>query len=69
MTGMMFDIYKKYSRPRKQDLKTSKLLIKYERGRCLGLNIGINTVDAVPQAVERYLEVFNPELYTGHCFR
>ena len=37
--------------------------------RYSGQPMGRNMIGSVPKFIARYLELENPELYTGHCFR
>jgi hypothetical protein len=43
--------------------------ITYRSGYCINSPIGINTMGKVPKTIAAFLELPNPELYTGHCFR
>jgi hypothetical protein len=43
--------------------------ITYRSGYCINSPIGINTREKVPKTIAAFLELPNPELYTGHCFR
>ena len=48
---------------------TNKFFQQYRDGICKNQNIGINTFGGMPKIVAKYLQLENPELYTGHTFR
>lgn len=62
-------IYRKYSVLRPKNIKTPRFFLKYNAGKCIKQVVGINTFGRVPSMIAQYLEMPNPRLYTGHCFR
>lgn len=46
-----------------------RLFLKYERGKCHNLPVGINTIGSIPSRIATFLELDNPKDFTGHCFR
>jgi integrase len=59
----------KYQALRPDNLQTNRFFINYQRGRCLRQNIGRNKISNMPNKIAEFLNLPNPELYSGHCFR
>ena len=64
-----YTVCKKYIQMRPSNVKTNRLFLQYHRGRCTTQPIGINNFGAMPKKVAEFLNLSNPEMYTGHCFR
>lgn len=45
------------------------MLFSLRNGKCTKQALGINMIGAVPKIVAEYLQLENPETYTGHCLR
>lgn len=43
--------------------------VNFQKGRCTKQVIGINKLGNMPKQIAIYLNLDNPEIYTGHCFR
>lgn len=43
--------------------------MRYEKGKCVNQPVGKNTFYRMPSIIARFLNLPNPELYTGHAFR
>lgn len=71
ISGFFFDIFEKYDQIRKKNtsITTKSYLVNYTNGKCTKQAVGINKIGSVPKAVAEYLQLENPELYTGHCLR
>jgi integrase len=69
ITGKYYHLIKKYIDLRPAGCRNEKFFIKYYNGKCTNQNIGINTFGNLGKIVASYMELPNPELYTGHCFR
>lgn len=63
--------YKKYIHLREQCKNNlgRRLFFRYSKGRCTNQVIGMNTIGKIPSDIAKYLNLSNPNLYTGHCFR
>lgn len=46
-----------------------RLFLKYERGKCINLPVGVNTIGLIPSKIATFLQLENSKDYTGHCFR
>lgn len=62
-------LVRKYASLRPTGLATKRFFIAYRNGRCTNSHIGINKISQVPRTIAAFLNLPNPELYTGHCFR
>lgn len=63
------ELIKKYSNLRPDGVSNRRFFLTYRNGRCTWCPIGINTIAQVPRVIAEFLELPNPEQYTGHCFR
>lgn len=71
-TGLPFDaygLYKKYINLRPRNFDNPKFFIGYKKGKCVKQIVGIHTIGSVPQKIAKFLNLENPERYTGHSFR
>lgn len=59
---------KKYCDLRPFDTKCKSFFLNYKNGKCTPHNIGINRLKAVGRQIARFLELPNPETYTGRIF-
>ena len=64
-----YDIYKKYVTLRPENVKGDKFFANYQKGKCTRQSIGVNKFGNMPKEIATFLELPNPELYTGHSFR
>lgn len=46
-----------------------RFFLKYEKGKCINLPVGINTIGAIPSKIATFLQLEHPNNFTGHCFR
>ncbi|CAH0549473.1 unnamed protein product [Brassicogethes aeneus] len=69
ITNEMVDIVGKYAALRPINVKTNRFFLNYQKGKCTVQPIGINKFRKTPQTIAKYLQLDNPELYTGHSFR
>jgi integrase len=46
-----------------------RLFLKYEKGKCCAVPVGINNIGSIPSKIATFLNLPNPSQYTGHCFR
>lgn len=63
------DIIRKYIQLRPINTRHGRFFINYCQQKCTTQPVGIHKIASVPSIVARYLELENPSLYTGHCFR
>lgn len=62
-------IFRSYRRLRPTNLPEKAFFIGYRKGKCIGQRVGIHTIGGAPRKIAEYLNLSNPERYTGHCFR
>ncbi|XP_015127125.1 uncharacterized protein LOC107048471 [Diachasma alloeum] len=69
LTGEYCNIVRKYLSLRPHDLRERNLFVQYQNGKCRRQVIGIHTIGAFPKKMATFLNLPNPEKYTGHSFR
>lgn len=69
ISGEFKMIVEKYLALRPANLTHSRLFLNYQRGKCTAQPIGINKIGQYPKNIAQYLDLPNPELYTGHSYR
>lgn len=69
VTGEYYEICKKYINLRPKDCTTPSFFLNYLNGKCTVQNVGINKFGNMGKGIATYLNLPNPNLYTGHCFR
>ena len=67
--NLFYDKIKHYISLRPKQEFTERFFIHYINGKCQSQNIGRHKIGEVPQLIAKYLNLRNPERYTGHCFR
>lgn len=65
----VIDLYRNYLSLRSNKTPHPRFFVNYKNGCCTVQPVGINTISKIPRLVASYLELPNPELYTGHCLR
>ena len=63
------EIVKKYKALRPSAMVTNRFFINYTKGKCTKQVIGRNKIALMPRIIANFLNLDNPELYTGHSFR
>lgn len=51
------------------DVVHNRFFLYYDKGKCTRQPVGINSMGKVPNTIATWLELPQPELYTGHSFR
>lgn len=64
-----YNVVKKYSSLRPPDTPTDRFFLQYHNGKCSRQVIGKHKIGEVPKTIANYLNLENPDNYTGHCFR
>lgn len=62
-------LIRKYVDLRPPHMSHDRFFLTYRGGRCIKSPIGINKIGEVPKIIAKFLNLANPEKYTGHCFR
>ncbi|KAK4887074.1 hypothetical protein RN001_003345 [Aquatica leii] len=63
------NLIKKYYQLRPAHTPHDRYFLTYREGKCSILPIGINKIGKMPKSIATFLNLSNPEDYTGHCFR
>lgn len=69
VTGNFYEIVKKYVALRPANVTSPSLFLNYKNGKCTSQHIGINKFSAMGKQIATFLNLPNPEMYTGHSFR
>lgn len=67
--GKYYDICKKYMDLRPKECTARSFFVNYANGKCTVQNVGINKFGNMGKHIATYLNLPDPNLYTGHCFR
>lgn len=68
VSGNFYDVCKKYMSLR-PNADSAQFFLHYHNGKCTRQVVGINKLGDIPRTIAEYLNLENPETYTGHCFR
>jgi integrase len=49
--------------------ESSRLFLNFRNGKITKQPIGHNTFSSMPKKIAMFLNLEDPQLYTGHCFR
>ena len=63
------NLIQKYTSLRPEQTNHRRFFLTYHRGCCTKQPIGINRMGQLPKAIATFLELPNPERYSGNCFR
>ncbi|XP_033222706.1 uncharacterized protein LOC117176560 [Belonocnema kinseyi] len=66
IVGEFYAIVKKYCDLRPKDTASHHFFLNYQNGRCTRQVIGINKFGAMPKQIASYLQLPDPQSYTGH---
>ncbi|XP_048001898.1 uncharacterized protein LOC125238590 [Leguminivora glycinivorella] len=69
VSGKYYDIVKKFIDLRPRNSFTGHFFVKYFNGKCHSFNVGINSLGLMGKKIATYLNLPEPELYTGLCFK
>lgn len=69
VTGNCYAVCKKYMELRPTPCRNPAFFLSYRSGKCVDQRIGINKFGALGKTIASFLNLPNPALYTGHCFR
>lgn len=64
-----YKIMKNYQDLRPKNAKTRRFFLNYRNSKCTCQVIGKNKFGKMPEQIARYLQLPNPNEYTGHSFR
>lgn len=63
------NLYRKYTSLRPQAMESRRFFLKFQKGKCYRMVMGIHTISNVPKTVATYLKLPNSKDYTGHALR
>ncbi|CAG9831548.1 unnamed protein product, partial [Diabrotica balteata] len=69
MGGQFYEILKKYIYLRPKNVCHSAFFLCYGKGKCLNRKVGIDKFGSMGKYIATWLNLENPELYTGFSFR
>lgn len=69
ITGKFYAYFKKYAMLRPAGVNEKRFFLNYQQRKCTKQPVGVNKFGFVPREIAKYLQLQNPNLYTGHCFR
>ena len=69
ITGEFFQFVKTYSKLRPMHVTATRFFVNYQNGKCTAQFIGKNKFRKMPERIAQFLELDDPQLYTGHSFR
>lgn len=62
-------LYRKYVVLRPSGLENQRVFVDYRNGKCTRQFVGIHKIGGIPRKIATFLNLENPETYTGHTFR
>lgn len=62
-------LYRKYAALRPPGLENQRVFVDYRNGKCTRQFVGIHKIGGVPKKIAEFLNLENPEAYTGHSFK
>lgn len=65
----LLDIIRAYMVLRPTHINHNRFFINYIHEKCTVQPVGVHKIGRVPQVVAKYLDLENPQSFTGHCFR
>ncbi|KAL7286454.1 hypothetical protein TKK_0019400 [Trichogramma kaykai] len=69
VVGDFYKILKQYMNLRPKKCSTNRLFLTYRDGKCTNQPVGINKIGSIPNAIAKFLNLSDSDLYTGHSFR
>lgn len=64
-----YERVKQYTNLRPTDPGTNRFFLRIQGGKCSREVIGTNQITEAPKTIASFLNLSEPNLYTGHCFR
>lgn len=62
-------IIRKYLDMRPRHVKTDRLFLQWRKGKCIAQVMGKHSIAQIPKNVARFLNLPDPDSYTGHSYR
>lgn len=69
ITGEFLKIFAKYTALRPQGLCEQRFFLNFQKNKCTRQVVGVNKIGSIPKQVALFLQLKNPEQYTGHSYR
>lgn len=67
--GEFYQTFKRYEALRPENAISDRFFLCLRNGKCTQQPIGINTFGEMPRIIAKYLNLEEPEKFTGHAFR
>ena len=65
----LMEIFRKYEKLRPKNCTSQRFFLRYCSGRCVNQVVGVNTMGQIPSMIAKFLNMEDPNCYTGHSFR
>lgn len=65
----LMKLIRKYVSLRPKHVTHKRFFILYRNNKCSAQPVGVNTFAKMPYNIAKFLQLNQPHLYTGHCFR
>lgn len=69
INSTFYNIIKKYIDLRPSHVKINSFFLNYQKSKCTIQRIGKNKFADIGRQIAKYLNLPNPQTYTGHCYR
>lgn len=69
ITGIYYEYCRMYMNLRPENALSKSFFLNYQKGKCTVQNIGINKFGSMGKQVANFLNLPDPEMYTGTSFR
>ena len=69
ISGNFYHICKQYLYLRPDNCRSTSFFLHFQKGRCTGQKIDTHKFATMGRQIAEFLELPNPELYSGHHFR
>lgn len=69
INSTFYNIVKKYIDLRPSHVETNSFFLNYQKSKCTIQRIGKNKFADIGRQIAKYLNLPNPQSYTGHCYR
>uniref|UniRef100_A0A6P7HBE7 Uncharacterized protein LOC114346606 isoform X2 n=1 Tax=Diabrotica virgifera virgifera TaxID=50390 RepID=A0A6P7HBE7_DIAVI len=69
INSTFYNIVKKYIDLRPSHVKINSFFLNYQKSKCTIQRIGKNKFADIGRQIAKYLNLPNPQSYTGHCYR
>ncbi|KAH1028205.1 hypothetical protein HUJ05_001580 [Dendroctonus ponderosae] len=69
VAGQEYEFIRRYIELRPNNAQSSALFLNYQSGKCTTQHIGVNKLSNMVKQIAKFLQLPNPEQYSGYSFR